>query len=308
MLKYLKDDYLDAEVSYLIGLIVARGTLTDQAGDRRITIEIPTSALEGKGIKLIFDQDVYSRLALSDLRDRLNELLDTDISISRKPNGADLVIRFRRNVLAWRDIILILNHQTSFPYFQVPEIFFQPDIPIDWKRAFMTGYADVAGNIRTSNVYVDGRHRVRLDVLNYPTNWKIPVQLCTLLQEHLNIAVQNITWGHPNLGRGFREHQINIFADDFLPIGFTFEYKSQILTELGALNKQHKPTSEAKPCPGMRQIRKVKEASTDEHNAEKLASELVGFHADSYWQICKKLGCKRIPLGTPSEALDEDIL
>ena len=48
----------------------------------------------------------------------------------------------------------------------------------------------------------------------------MPVQLCTVLEEHLAVPVQLITWGHPNMGRDFREHQLNIFAVPFGEIGF----------------------------------------------------------------------------------------
>lgn len=159
----------------------------------------------------------------------------------------------------------------------------------------MRGYADVAGNIREANRYVDGRHRVRLDVLNYSTNWHVPVQLCTLLQEHLNVPVQLITWGHPNLGRKFREHQINIFAKPFLDIGFSFEHKQKILQEFAEWDDKNVKTTNYAPCPGMRNIRKRKPNDPDENNAEKLDPVLVGNHYDAYWQICKALGCMRMP-------------
>lgn len=173
---------------------------------------------------------------------------------------------------------------------------FSPQLPKDWKREFVRGYADVAGNIRKANRYVDGRHRVRLDVLNYPTNWEVPVQLCTLLQEHLDVPVQLIAYGHPNLKRGFREHMVNIFAKPFLQIGFTFEHKQKILEELAEWNHLHAKEPPYMPCPGMRKVQNTKPSDPNENNRDKLDPRLVGHHYDAYWQICKALGCKRYPV------------
>jgi hypothetical protein len=241
---------------------------------------------------------------LDDIRERLLDLLDTDIKIVRKENEIDFVARFQRPSMIWRNILLLTNNTTGFPYFRIPLIFFEQDLPLEWKREFLRGFADVAGNIRSANRYVDGRHRVRLDVLNYPTNWELPVQLCTLLQEHLEVPVQLITWGHPNLGRGFREHQLNIFADAFLGIGFTFKHKQTILEELAEHNTQNYQKAKKLPCPGMRRLHGTKSSAPDENNAEKLDPRLVGNHYDAYWQICKALGCKRMPID--ESQLEED--
>lgn len=209
-----------------------------------------------------------------------------------------------RNSMIWRNLLLLTEGNTGFPYFNIPPIFFDPDLPRDWRQEFVRGYADVAGNIRHANRYRDGRHRVRLDILNYPTNWKIPVQLCTLLQEHLEIPVQLITWGHPNLGRDFREHQLNIFAKPFLPIGFSFEHKQKILEEFVQWDDEHFPTSEYRCCPGFRRSRQKKPSDARENDSTHLDTSLVGVHFDSYWQICKQLGCNR---GTYADTLSFDL-
>ncbi|MEW5795876.1 MAG: hypothetical protein AB1772_05900 [Candidatus Zixiibacteriota bacterium] len=223
------------------------------------------------------------------------ELLDTDIKIVRHTSSVDFVVTFIRNSMIWRNILLLTANATSFPYFKVPAIFFDRELPTDYKREFLKGYGDTAGNVRKSNVYADGRHRVRLDVLNYPTNWDVPVQLCMLLQEHVGIPVQLITWGHPNLGREFREHQINIFADAYLKIGFSFDHKQIILQELAAANGRHRPCVEPRECPGLRALRGQKPHDPEEDDSDRLDPRLFGKHFNSYWQICKAIGCERVP-------------
>lgn len=285
-------DYFNADLSYFMGLLVARGSLSEISGANQITIEFPYVSLQVQGTTTVVDQETAIRLGLNDIRERLLELLDTDIKIVRHDNGIDLVIRFLRNNMVWRTISSITEGITSYPGIKVPSILFSKDVSKEVKREFVRGYADVAGNIRHANRYVDGRHRVRLDILNSKNSWELPIQLCTLLQEHLEVPVQALTWGHPNLGRGFREHQLNVFAKPFENIGFTFEHKQKILQEFIEADRQLLPNSKYTYCYGSRSGKRKKPKHADE-NSDKLDDRLMGKHFNHYWQICNKLGCKR---------------
>ncbi|GIV07054.1 MAG: hypothetical protein KatS3mg017_0256 [Fimbriimonadales bacterium] len=205
----------------------------------------------------------------------------------------------------WRNLRLILGEASHFGSFQVPEVIRAMDTPEDYLREFIRGFADVAGNIRPANRYVDGRNRVRLDVLNYKNNWQLPVQLCYLLQERLEIPVQLITWGHPNLNRDFREHQINVFASPFLKIGFTFRHKQKVLEELAAQDNQNFPQVAYSFCPGERRLSRPKPENERENDADRLPPEIVGKHFDAYWQICRALGCPRRPAASEQALLEE---
>jgi len=44
-------DYIDEDVAYFVGLITARGEISDQGGVKRISIEFPFRNLEVEGIK-----------------------------------------------------------------------------------------------------------------------------------------------------------------------------------------------------------------------------------------------------------------
>lgn len=293
------DDYLDGDVAYLIGLIVARGSISNVEGARSIVIHFPYRSLEVEVRGRIRDQGEQIRLGIEYIRDRLTNLLDVTITTTHIEGDTQLVIPFARPSMIWRNILYILNNATSHPYFTVPPAMFHPDVPRDWKREFVRGYADVAGNVRSSNNYVDGRNRVRLDVLNYPSNWEVAVQLCSLIQGQLGVPVQLITYGHPNMGRAWKEHQLNIFVEPFLGIGFTFQHKQAILEQLAA--QDGRTNHDYHSCPGRKVIRRQKPHSPGEADAEKLDTRLVGYHADSYWQICKRLGCPLEP--QPSDQL-----
>ena len=285
-------DYIDADVAYLLGLITARGRISESGGVKQIIIEFPYQSLKVDGISGTFDTNTSIRLGLQQIQERILELTGADVSISSGENSIVLVLRFLRNTMVWRNILMHTQERTGYEYFGVPEIFFSPSVPDDWKREYIRGFADVAGNVRRANRYINDTNRVRLDVLNYPTNWDMPVQLCTLLEEHLTIPVQLITWGHPNLGRGFREHQINIFAVPFEKIGFSLPHKQTILEEFIQKDKENYPNKTYNPCPGRRKLRKRKPKDKRE-NSEKLDDRLNGKHFNAYWQICKKLGCPR---------------
>ncbi|HGJ65492.1 TPA: hypothetical protein ENS27_08905 [bacterium] len=289
-----KLDYIDADVAYLLGLITARGKISESGGIRQVSIEFPYHLLEVQGINKKFDTSISIRLGLQTIRERVLELTNADVEIINRETEIVMTLRFIRNTMVWRNIQMHLNGKTSYEYFLVPEIMFLKDVPTDWKREYIKGFVDVAGNIRLSNRYTDGTNRVRIDILNYPNNWTMPIQLCALLEEHLGVPIQLITWGHPNMGRNFREHQINIFAVPFAKIGFTFDHKQAILDELIEHDKDLSPNKKYYPCTGKKVIRRQKKRSEKE-NDDRLDERIRGCHFNSYWQICKKLGCLRTP-------------
>lgn len=300
-------DYFDADVAYLLGLITARGQILEQPSDYRIIIQFPGSAITVQGVQTTFDQTTEIKLGLLEISNRLRNLLETDIDLPSSTESDDhtLVISFRKRNMIWRNLRLILGEASHFGSFEVPEVFRSADTPVEYVREYLRGFADVAGNVRPANRYVDGRNRVRLDILNYPTNWRLPVQLCHLLQERLEVPVQLITWGHPNLGRDFRKHQLNVFAVPFLKVGFTFRHKQRVLEELAEQDTQNFPQAVYLPCPSERRISRPKPADTREQDSNRLPPELVGKHFDAYWQICRALGCPRRPAKEELTLLEE---
>jgi hypothetical protein len=220
---------MDGDVAYLLGMLVARGELISSENVFRTIVHFPKGNLQARAVTVQFETDKEIQLGMVKIRERLLELLGGDVRIEDTGEHWDLIMRTTRRTMAWRNLQMLLENRTSYPYFQVPAVLLDADTPTEYKREFVRGYADVAANIRPSNYDQTGRHRVRLDTLNYRSNWAVPVQLCILLQEHLNVGVQLITWGHPNLGREWREHQLNVYAEEFLKIGFYFEYKQAAL-------------------------------------------------------------------------------
>ncbi|MDX2075710.1 MAG: hypothetical protein SFZ02_04725 [bacterium] len=299
------DDYIDHDVAYLLGMIVARGTIIDTRDLHKVIIQFPYQNLHVDEDEQGLDIPTSIELGLSRIQTRIVDLLGCQYRQTDTKTSIDLTLTFPSRTIAWRDIVLHLEGKSDYRSMTVPMVIRDDLVPSDVQMEFIKGYADVAGNVRKANRYVDKRNRVRLDVLN--ENWELPVQLCRLMQNRLNIPVQTITWGHPNLGRGFREHQINIFVAPFQQVGFSFKHKQQMLDKLIEEDKvseaiNEKPYKYA-PCPGRRKKRGTKIIHEDEHS-ERLPESLKGQHFDAYWEVCKALGCKIEP---SAPLFDEDV-
>lgn len=297
----IEDDYIDPDVAYLLGLIVARGQIIQNSSLYKIIIEFPMGNLqieardlEGQTQK--FDIRTSIHLGMGQIRERLIELMDCDVKVNSTDNNNSMILTMTRRTMAWRNILMHLEHKTDFRQMSVPGVLFHDAVPSDIRLEFVRGFADVAANIRRSNNHFGNHNRVRLDVLN--DNWHLPVQLCLLMQQHLEIPVQSIIWGHPNMKREFREHMINIFVEPFQKIGSTFDHKQQVLKILVEQDeaRPQRPNLYL-PCPGRRNMRGVKDPHPDE-NSERLPAN-VRKHFDAYWQICKAMGCKVEPESGP---------
>ena len=298
-------DYIDADVAYLLGLITGRGRISESGGIRQITIEFPYQSLQVEGTSGSYNADTSIRLGLQLIQERLLELTGADITITPKESSVALILRFIRNTMVWRNILMHVEDRLGYEHFLVPQIFFSPDIPKDWKREYIRGFADVAGNIRHANRYISGAHRVRLDVLNYQTNWEMPCPTLYDTGGTFNNTCPVNHLGTSEYGRDFREHQINIFAVPFGEIGFSLSHKQSILEEFIEHDQKHHPTQDYSPCLGRKKLGKLKKKDKRESD-EKLDERLQGKHFNAYWQICKKLGCPRRPSAIQGELWEFD--
>jgi hypothetical protein len=294
--------FLDPDMAYLLGLIVGRGTIREVSGMRQLVIDYPFRSLEAKGIKKSFDTKDKILLSLDDTINRLGEL--TEVTSKKVPskNSVSVIIESTKNSLLWRNINKLLKGKTSFREMEVPEIIFEAEEEI--KKEFLRGIADVTGSIGTGGRDQAGRHRVYISILN--ENWKLPIQICKLLQEEpLKIPVNTIDWGHPNIRNGHakeynegreqawaREHQLKVYAECFEPVGFRIIHKNEILKELAEYNRTHFPGRKAKLCMPEKKRQKQREIHPEE-NSSKLPQELRGKHCDTFWQVCLELGCKQ---------------
>jgi len=294
--------FLDPDMAYLLGLIVGRGTIREISGKRQLIIEYPFRNLVAKGISKSFDAKDKILLSLDETINRLGELMEITPRKVSSENSISLVVESNKYGILWRNISRLLLNKTSFREMDVPKTIFASSEDI--KKEFLRGVADVTGSIGTGGRDQAGRHRVYISILN--DNWKLPIQICRLLQEEpLNISVNTIDWGHPNIRNGnlkdynkgatqvwAREHQLKVYAEYFEKVGFRIIHKNKILKELADENRKNFPKRKTKKCNPL--MKKSKDRKTHpEESSDKLPSELKGKHCDTYWQVCLELGCKQ---------------
>lgn len=300
----ITENFLDEDVAYLLGLIVMRGELYDHGSERGITIEFPFKSLQVEG----YDQKVHLQLSVNRIRDRIQELVETFVRVEEVGNSFIFSVRFLQNPVTWRNLRYLLGNHRSYKDFRVP-----PNImnaPRSIQVEFMRGVADVGGFIRDSNRYIDERRRVYLEVHN--RNWVLPIQLCALLQQKLDVPVQLVQWGHPNTrepkggSHWSREHQVKVFAEAFESIGFGVEYKNETLRKFARQDrKRHGALHKCNPNPEIRRVKK-KRKHPGENNAT-LPARLRGKHFNAYWQICLTMGCKQCVSLTEPLPLENDV-
>ena len=294
--------FLDPDMAYLLGLIVGRGTLREVSGMRQLVIEYPFRSLVATGIKKSFDTKDKISLSLDETINRLGELTEATPKKVVSNNSVSIILESTKNSLLWRNISKLLSGKTSFREMEVPEIIYDAEEEI--KKEFLRGIADVTGSIGTGGRDQAGRHRVYISILN--ENWKLPIQICKLLQDKpLEIPVNTIDWGHPNIRNGqakeynegreqvwAREHQLKVYAEYFEPVGFRIMHKDEILKELAQYNRMHFSGRKSKLCTPLKKRQKQR-CLHPEEKSEKLPVVLRGKHCDTYWQVCLQLGCKQ---------------
>ena len=107
--------------------------------------------------------------------------------------------------------------------------------------------------------------------------------------EKVGIFVESIDFGHPNFrdpnfkkAAGFwaKEHQVKIFANQFLPIGSYLKHKQEVLTDLAKMNKAGLGDNA-----GEKEFRIREKAKNSEEKSEKLPDFLRGKHFNHYSEL-----------------------
>jgi hypothetical protein len=282
-------NFLTPDISYLLGLITGRGEILYTNEVKKIVIVFEYKTLQSKAIIKVFDQKLHIQTSLDPVVVRLQNIgINTQKMVGE--TKLSLVLRWQQEDIAWLFIKYLING-TRFSYhdFLIPEPIFESTDAN--KKEFLRGLSDVTAYVRNSNRDQTGRHRVYIEISN--NNWFLPPQICQLSQS-LNVPIQYIGYGHPNIrgGKGTswaKEHQIKIYADDFEKIGFYISHKNEALSELSEYNK---PNFERQQplCTGISGRKKTKTIHPHETH-EKLPDEINGKHFDNFKEICKCLGC-----------------
>ena len=315
----------NAEFSYLLGMIVGKGTLIRGNTQTDVIIEIPHKNLIIEGM----DAKLSVKASISDIKEILEPLIDSRISVTQ--SGNKTILKFSKNNENFliREINRYLKNLRSCKDFRIPDEIFSS--PTDIKKEFLIGIADVTAHIRSSNLAygLPYNHRVYIEI---PANWFLVIDIANLLID-LDVPVHTIDWGHPNTrdpylkdyNKGkknawFREHQIKIFADEFEKIGFRIVHKMEALKKLAEINRREwdkfvrKKIKEAKSEEKKREwegklehievihhkyyweTREIKKPKPQHpmENSNKIPKIIRGKHFDSWKEICAALGYPKV--------------
>ena len=287
---------MNVEMAYLLGMILGNGEIQQDRTETKITIDIPHKNLHTDDMK---DTSIYVKASLFDIQTMLEPLLGQHLIHSQKKHSTNITFTKQNSEYIVREILRFIGSGKHHSTMKMSDELFS--ITLDEKKALLRGIADVTGYIRKSNIAFgqDGAHRVYIEI---PGNWYMVIDIANLLKD-VDIPVQTIDFGHPNFRDGEmkkynegnkyfwkKEHQVKIFANEFLPIGFNIKHKqealekySEELLEFIDPEKTHKFYWE-KP------IKRKKRPIHPCENDEVLPIEIRGKHFESWTELAGVLG------------------
>lgn len=287
---------MNIEMAYLTGMILGNGEIQRGTTTTTVTIDIPYKNLYTDDLK---DVQIYVKASVVDIRSIVEPLIGHNLIVTETNNSTKLSFSKGNDEYVIREIIRLIGGGRHHSTMKMnPELF---TITTDEKKALLRGIADVTGYIRKSNIAFgqDGAHRVYIEI---PGNWYMVIDIANMLKD-VDVPVQTIDFGHPNFRDGYlkkynegkklfwkKEHQVKIFANEFLPIGFNIKHKqdslekyAEELLEFIDPNKTHKfywektaRISEKPIHPG--------------ENDPSIPEEIRGKHFNSWIELAGELG------------------
>lgn len=295
---------MNNEMAYLLGMITGNGEIQRGSIDTTIVIEIPHKKLETEFQK---DVGIYVKASITDIRQVLEPLVGTGLVFNQNANVSFISFTKRNEDYLMREIMRYIGRATSHENIRIsPEVF---NFTEDERKQYIKGFADVTGYIRKSNYFFDKKmHRVYFEI---PQNWGLVIDFCNLLHS-VDIPVQNIDWGHPNMRDGNlkkykdgkpdfwkKEHQVKVWANEYEPIGFAVIHKNEALETFAQEQINFIEISKNKKASDVTHKyyweltgrKKVKPNHPSENDAF-IPEQIRGKHYDSWKEIAKDLGYK----------------
>lgn len=226
---------MNIEMAYLLGMIIGNGELQQYSTQTKVTIDIPHKNLYTDDMK---DTAIYVKASLFDIQSTLEPLIGQHLTQSETRYSTKITFTKTNNEYVMREILRLVGSGVHHSTMTMNNELFS--ITTDEKKSLLRGIADVTGYIRKSNIAFgqEGAHRVYIEI---PGNWYMVIDIANMLKA-VDIPIQTIDFGHPNFrdtnldkynaGKKYywkKEHQIKIFANEFLPIGFNIKHKQEAL-------------------------------------------------------------------------------
>lgn len=287
---------MNLEMSYLVGMVLGNGEIQRGNKETTVTIDIPYKNLYTDDMK---DVSIYVKASTVDMRTIVEPLIGHELTVTQTKHSTKLSFTKSNDEYIMREILRLVENGKHHSTMRMhPDLF---KISTDEKKALLRGLSDVTAYIRKSNIAFgqEGAHRVYIEI---PGNWYMVIDIANLLKS-IDVPVQTIDFGHPNCRDGKltkynegkpnfwkKEHQVKIFANEFMPIGFNIKHKQESLEkyceellEFVDPNKTHKFYWE----------KAIKRTSKPIHpceNDKSIPEEIRGMHFDSWTDLAGALG------------------
>lgn len=283
-------------MAYLIGMILGNGEIQRGSKETTITIEIPYKNLYTDDLK---DVSVYVKASTVDIRAIVEPLIGHDLIVTQSKHSTRISFTKNNDEYIIREIVRLIGSGRHHSTMRMNHELFS--ITTDEKKALLRGISDVTGYIRKSNNAYgqDWAYRVYIEV---PGNWYMVIDIANMLKL-VDVPVQTIDFGHPNFRDGKlakynqgkinfwkKEHQIKIYANEFLPIGFNISHKQEALEKYSEeLLKFTDPQKTHKfywEKPIRRSSKPIHPGEQDDYIPQEIRSK----HFDSWTDLAEALG------------------
>lgn len=287
---------MNNQMAYLVGMILGNGEIQRNTSNTTITIEIPHKNLkDDEGLEVL----VYVKCSLINIRDVIEPLLGHSMSITQNKTATSISFTKPNEDYAMREILRFIGNGVHHSTMTMNDELF--NMTTDQKKELLRGVADVTGYIRKSNLAFgeEGHHRVYIEI---PGNWQFVIDIANMLKK-LDIPVQTIDFGHPNFRDSNlkkynqkkpnywkKEHQVKIWANEFLPIGFNIVHKQRALERYSDELLEYLDEEKTHKFYWQKTIRLKNKPVHPMENDISLPEKIRGKHFDSWTQLAKELG------------------
>lgn len=287
---------MNTQMAYLIGMILGNGEVQRKSDATTITVELPHKNLiddEGREVS------VYVKSSLADIRGIIEPLIGYSLPISQTKRATQFSFTMPNADYTMREILRFIGNGVHHSTMTMNDELF--GMKTDEKKELLRGIADVTGYIRKSNIAFgkDGYHRVYMEI---PGNWQMVIDIANMLKD-LDIPVQTIDFGHPNFrdsnlkkyneGKPYywkKEHQVKIWANEFLPIGFNIVHKQRALEKYAGELLDYLDEKKTHQFYWQKTIRRKEKPIHPMENDESLPLSIRGKHYESWTDLAKELG------------------
>lgn len=287
---------MNTQMAYLIGMILGNGEVQRKYDTTTITVELPHKNLiddEGREVS------VYVKSSLADIRGIVEPLIGYSLPISQTKRATQFSFTMPNADYTMREILRFIGNGVHHSTMTMNDELF--GMKTDEKKELLRGIADVTGYIRKSNIAFgqDGCHRVYIEI---PGNWQMVIDIANMLKD-LDIPVQTIDFGHPNFrdsnlkkyneGKPYywkKEHQVKIWANEFLPIGFNIVHKQRALERYADELLDYLDEEKTHQFYWQKTIRRKEKPTHPMENDESLPLSIRGKHYESWTELAKELG------------------